>query len=376
MDTCFLFTKHLNDQGCLSVKLSQDGQLIAPLEQRNFEQIQSLQPGSKTYIVDTAIHASLLPLDLPWLAERKARTAIPYALEDKLAQPLEELHFAFDKHRYQNNHYTITVIASARMRYLMQTLAQHNIDYDLITLDWFALEPGELIYSEDILLVHQTDYKGALTQELADSYLKKNSLEEPKYFKDSAISNEENHTEDSRTFIARRLLQNSPQNLCQAEYQRGNTSQWLKNGIQIVGALCGAWLLSILVVNALSMYLLNRKIDGLDEQIAVIYHEFFPQSSQVISPKFRIMQLLGNNSSDKQKRFWFLLNQVALVSKNKSIKIEQFRYQNQSLTLTIVSPDFSSLEKFENSLKGAQLKVHQVQAANREQQVVATLEIT
>src|SRR5580692_5459631 len=101
MDYCFLFTKHLDDNGCFCLKISQEGELIAPPNQCTFTEIKTLQKECNTLVIETTTSASILDLELPWLPERKARIAIPYALEDKVAQSVEELHFAFDKLRYQ-----------------------------------------------------------------------------------------------------------------------------------------------------------------------------------------------------------------------------------------------------------------------------------
>src|SRR5580704_2819832 len=163
MDHCFLFTKHLNDNSCFCLKISQDGELVSPPTQRTFAEIKALQKDCTTTIVETTLSASLLALELQWLPERKARIAIPYALEDKLAQPVEELHFAFDKLRYQQGRYRIAVLAKQRIRYLMQLLDEQGIQFEDLTLDWFALSAQELIVTESLLLINNDDFKGALS---------------------------------------------------------------------------------------------------------------------------------------------------------------------------------------------------------------------
>lgn len=379
MDKCFLFTKHLDENGCFCLKLSQDGSVIAPPAQRNFAEIITLQAESTTLVVETTASASILDLELPWLPERKARIAIPYALEDKLAQPLDELHFAFDKSRYQNNHYLITVIGKQRLQYLMHLFDEQNIEFEAITLDWFATGPEELIITESIMLVNNPDFKGALSGELALSYIKKHPLDQLFLFKDSQFGTDPNQPkpdEWSYIWIAKKLMNSKPLNLCQGDMQHGNTSDWIKKGYLIAGALCGIWLMSLLIVNAINVYLLNKQIKKVDEQIAVIYHEFFPDAKQVISPKFRISQLLGDASADSQTHFWFLLNQFAKAMKEEQITVENLRYQNKTLSVTVVSADFANLEAIEDKLRKLQLKVKQTQAATRDQQVVATLELT
>lgn len=379
MDKCFLFTQHLDDNGCLCLKMTEAGELISPPMQRSFAEIKVLQDECTTIIVETCSSTSILELELPWLPERKARVALPFALEEKVAQPVEELHFAFDKLRYQNNHYLVTVISKERIQSIMQLLDENHIEYNIITLDWFALAPNELLITEATLLVNNDTFKGALSGELALNYLKKNSLEPVLLFQDSKInatSSIPTNTEFSYTWIAQKLLASKPLNLCQGDMQHGKTSDWISKGYQLVGLLCCIWLVSILLVNAIDLYLLNKQNGQLDEQIAVIYHEFFPDAKQVISPKFRISQLLGSNTSDSQTHFWFVLNQFAKAMAENEHTVEDMRYQNKTLSVTLVSADFASLEKIENTLKSLQLKVKQTQASTRDQQVVATLELT
>ncbi|KTD04258.1 type II secretion system protein GspL [Fluoribacter gormanii] len=378
MDILFLFTKHLDEAGCFCLKLSEGGALIAPPAQRSFAEIKSLQIECKTLVIETCEHVSLLDLELSWLPERKARVAIPYALEEKLAQPVDELHFAFDKERYQNNQYLVTVISKQRIRYLMQLFNEQSIEFFAITVDWFALEPQELCVSETSLLIYTEDFKGALSGELADIYLKNHPQYHPLLFADSAIqvdTSSPKNQETSYTWIAQRIFSAKIMNLCQGEMQHGNKSDLIKKGYQLASLLFCIWLISLLVVNGIKLHLLNKQTEKIDEQTAVIYHEFFPDAKQIISPKFRITQLLKSNNPEEQNRFWFLLNQLAKVMKNDRNTVEQLRYQNKTLSVTIISMDFASLEELENELKKLQLKVKQTQASTREQQVAATLEL-
>ena len=378
MDHCFLFTKHLDENGCFCLKISQEGALSAPPAQRTFAEIRTLQKESDTIIIESTTSASIHQLELPWLPERKARIAIPYALEDKVAQSIEELHFAFDKLRYQNNHYIIAVLSKQRLQYLMAVLNDQAIEYETITLDWFALSPKELCISEAVLLINNDDFKGSLSGDLALTYIKKHPLNEPLVFQDSTLSVETSSiksTDYSSDWIARKLLKLKPMNFCQGDMSHENSSGWIKKGYQLAGLLCGVWLLSLLVVNAISLHSLNKKTDIIDKQIAVIYHQFFPEAKQVISPKFRISQLLDSNAGDSQTHFWFLLNQLAKGMNESQIKVEELRYQNKALSVTLVSTDFASLEDIENKLRKLQLKVKQTQASTRDQHVVATLEL-
>lgn len=379
MDSFFLFTKHLDDQGCYCLKQSQQGELILPPAVRTFAEIKIVQEYCTTWIVESTINASLHDLEFPWLPERKAREALPFALEEQLAESIDELHFAFDKAHYQNKHYLIAVLNKQRMHYLMTIFKEKDIEFELITLDWFAVPAHTLCVFGNTLVVNNHDFKGALSGDLAAHYLKKHPLTQTLIFSDSTLTSDnptEKQEEDSCTWIAQQLATLKPLNLCQGTMLKENASEWITKGYQLVAALAGFWLLSLLLVHGIALFIINKKTSLIDEQIAVIYHQFFPEAKQVISPKFRINQLLNTDSANAQTRFWFLLNQLAKVIKDNTTTIEQVRYQNKALLVTLICPDFSKLEQIEKKLAASQLKVKQTQASTQNQQVVATLELT
>lgn len=379
MNTCFLFSKNLDENGCLSLTLSPEGAVVELPKVRTFSDIKAIQQQSKTILVESINQASLFDLALTWLPERKARTAIPYALEDKLAQPVEDLHFAFDKLRYVNNHYLVTVISKHRLLYLIKMMEDHQLECEIITLDWFALAPGELIVNELALLIYQEDFKGSLSGDLALTYLKRHESLAIIHFEDSLLPSSPSWTkiaEPSVVWIAKRLLSTNPLNLCQGDMVRKVTANWLVRGYQLAGLLGLIWLLSLLIVNALSLYTLHRHTEEVDQQIAHIYKQFFPQAKQVISPRFRIQQLLTTNNANSDLQFWFLLNQFAKGAKDNKNTIEHLHYQNKTLSVTLVTTDFTALEALEKKLKTLSLKVNQTQASTRDQHVVATLELS
>ncbi|MGC1181748.1 type II secretion system protein GspL [Legionella sp.] len=379
MNTFFLFTKHLDENGCFCLELDAGGSLSLPPAQRSFAEILNLQKECNTLVIETSANASLLNLQLPWLSDRKARVAIPYALEDKLAQSVEELHFAFDKERYENNHYLIAVVSKQRIHFIIQILTEKKIEFTAITLDWFALKSEELCVNEATLLVNSKDFKGALSGDLAETYIKKHPIDHPLLFTDSEKtynSDLPKRPESSFTWIAQRILKSKLMNLCQGEVQYGSKLDLIKKTYLAAGVLFGLWLLSIISINAINLHFLNKETAQIDKQIAEIYHEFFPNSKLVISPKFRITQLLKSNDTEEQTHFWFLLNQFSKVMNSKEFSLEQLHYQNKTLSVKLISSDFASLEKLENQLKESKLTVKQTQASTHQQQVIATLELT
>ncbi len=103
--TCFIFTEVLNEDQCLCLRLDPNGQIDAPLALRSTSEVKALQMNARTIVVLPTQSSSLHEVELPLLGERKARAALPYALEEELAQNVTTLHFSFDQKHYKQNRY-------------------------------------------------------------------------------------------------------------------------------------------------------------------------------------------------------------------------------------------------------------------------------
>lgn len=383
MSTCFLFTQHLNEEGCLSLKLNQQGQIEAPLAQRNFTEIKTFQTNAQTIVVAPGERFSLHQLELPWLTDRKARAAIPYALEDKLAQNVETLHFAFDGTYYQNGHYLVVVGDKIYLNELISLLDEHEVNFDILTLDWFALKTHETAVLTKSLLANDETFQGAVSPDLASFYLGKWAGERTIYLFPDSDKSQLPPTEDqiiesqesSYLWLAQRLQEIRPMNICQGELQHGSSHAKTIRWYQAAVFMSLLWILSIVTVNAVKIHYLNKDTAGVDANIALIYREFFPQAQQVISPKFRIGQLIKSNQNNADSTFWTLLDKLATTLKSSSITIEQLRFQNQTLMVTLATKDFESLEDLQTRLQQDKIKVKQTQASTRDEQVVSTLEL-
>lgn len=380
MATCFLFSSHLTETSCLSIRLDDQGLIDAPLEQRSFEAIRILQMGCQTMVVLPCEQCTLHRVELPKLNLQKARAALPYALEEQVAQSVSTLHIAFDQQHYQNKQYLVAVIDKAYLHELMNRLKEFNLVFDVITLDWFALKIDEACVSETRLLVNDGAFQGALSADLATFYLtNRTSKSTILQFTDSAPALKSTafmHTEGtSYAWLATRLFHANPLNLCQGELQHNTQQQTCTRWNYAVAVLAGLSLGLFLVINGILSHQLSTKIAVLDDQIRVIYHTFFPQSTQVISPKFRVEQLLKSKGAASDKTLWTLLDALSAAIQNQAFTVEQFHYQNQTLSVTFTSQDFAALEALERRLQKANVKVNQAQAALHDQHVLATLEL-
>lgn len=379
MATCFLFVHHFTDEKCLSLRLDDLGQLDAPLALRTLETFKLLQTNTRTIVVMPTESSSLHSIELPWLGLRKARIALPYALEDQVAQNVSTLHVAFDFQHYQNKHYLVTVTDKILLTDLIGRLDASNIRFDSITLDWFALNNNETCLSETSFLINDEHFRGALSAAPAAIYLANHQKHETiLQFQDSnqalRQSTFKSLGESFYEWTAKRLLNGTLINLCPRELQRNTREQTNGRWYRISALLAGVWLFSFLVVNAYISHVLTNKINETDQKIAVIYRDFFPNATQVITPRFRVERLIKAGSVTHDAVLWTLLDKLADANKENAV-IEQLRYQNQMLSVTLSTNDFAALEALELRLQKAQVNVTQAQASSHENQVLATLEL-
>lgn len=388
LNTTFIFVSSILKQGYLSMVFDKTQQVISQPQVLDFASLytqQSQYPG-KTILVLSSQLATLQLISLPRLPDKKARLAIPFALEDNLAQPLESLHFAFSNTFHENGHYLVAVIEKNIIESLIKQFEQHQIRFDTITLDWFALLPGEISCMPDYALIHNSTFHGALTYPLLT--LSKNELTSAcshiYCFSDSGI--QENsipperplQTENmpSYTWIAKRLLNQPCINFCQEKFLQNPGQHRLKQWYRYAGYLTLSWLLSLIILMLIHWFSHQKEIRQLDEKIGIVYHQLFPQAQQVINPRFRISQYLKTTQNTSNDIFWKLLSKFSSVLNNTKIEVTHLQWQNGNLQIQCTTSDFTVLNQLEEQLKKAGLKVKQNQAATENESIHSTLELS
>ena len=377
MATCFLFADHLNDETGLSLRLDDQSQIDAPLMMRDVDEIKALQVNAKTIIVLAASNSVLYELELPWLSAKKARMAIPYALEEQLTQPISSLHFAFDKQHYYDNHYLVVVTNKVYLLGVIDQLQRLNLTFDAITLDWFALNKHESCVYESQVLVNNEVFLGSLSAELLPLYHTPETTTKLA-FKDSIQQSHFTPTitddELGAVWVSKRLLIKPYINLCQGDLWRmcrksHDLSAWYYLG----AGLIILYFISVLISNLWILLDLKKQNKVLDQKITTIYHEFFPNSNNLINPKLQISQYLKQHSSQNQE-LWEILGALTTVVKSPTT-IESIKFQASRMFVTLTCADFAALEKLEEQLKQLQLHVVQTEASASGDHVTASLEL-
>lgn len=382
MSYSFLFftADNLDIASCISLKIA-DHKIVEPAQKRTVDEIRLLQEDcTRTIVVLPQQLVSLFVVELPLLNTKKLKRALPFALEENLSQNIEDLHFAFDKSFYKDNHFKVLVTANKLLEEVISILQAEQIEFDAITTEWFALSHNETVITPDGALFCTDKFNGLLSKELHTLYSKLItdtclSFKESNVDIQKELNLSSQNTESYYAWLSGRLTVNPYINLCQGNYQiqksKYHLNWWYKLSFITGGVLACAYLL----ISGFNLYSLDKKIQNLDTEIVNIYQKFFPGSTQVISPKFRIEQLMKKNSKNSSK-VYTLLNSLGLAYKNQKIRIDRISYNDKGLDLTLNAADFKALEMLENNLRKMKIDVKQKQATLQNDVVVANLELS
>lgn len=392
MNQCFIFIKYSNEEGCLSLVLDPEGNIEAPLGERSYAEIKQLQTNAKILVILSTEQASLHLVEMPWLPDKKSRAAIPFALEEKVADNVNNLHFAFDRDHYQEDRYLVVVCNTTYLTTIIANLDSLGIKFDTITLDWFALSPQESCILENNVLVYDLPrFCGSLSEELALPYLKSlteeqklytfpnslvyKELQEVTLAKEVTLATVETCEIDPCIWLAKRLQANKYINLAQGQLEHGNQGGKTKRLAYLAASLGLLWFVTVLVTNGIHIVHMNRQISVLDQKIATLYRDFFPGAKEVLSPKFRISQLLKSQKNGSDRSLWSLLNILSQAVKQNTAEIQQIQFQNKTMQVTLLTKDFDTLEALQTALKKASVQVKQTEATSKDDKVMAILEL-
>lgn len=375
----YLFYESLTDDGAGCLFLSEETNATSLYKEFSFSEIRELQESCPLIVVINSAHARFHLLEMPLLQEKKARTAIPFALEEQLSKSMDNYHFAFSRAFYQQGHYLVVSMEKAWLWQCLERLTKENIHCNQITLDWFALNENESALTSKGLLVYQPDFKGSLSRELSQIFIEKQPLSPLYCFSDStdwALPCSKKESDTATAWIGKRLDEKNWINIAQGEFKQGDKVIQLKKWLLLTSGLVCIWAILWLGASLYKIHYLNKELENTDQQIAKIYRQYYPGAKKVINPKFRLSQLFQSNKSSQRQQLWFIMTHLSQTLQTHHIKVQRFVYQNNQLSLTLLSPDFNQLEAFEQTLESKGIKVKQTQAGNTKEGIIATLELS
>jgi general secretion pathway protein L len=359
---------HVNSQGELTSRITSgslgDAAIVA--EQH------------KVIVLLDSTNVHLNHVQLPTSNRQKMLRAIPYALEEQLAEDIENFHFVIGK---TDLHYGTPVagIRKDTIEGLLATFNQAGINIDAIIPDaicspaaanqWsvlfhdgkaliqFEALIGTVIDAANLPLLLQASLNKAETKPEKIVYLCLDGEElEPgleHIDPDVEIIKVAYNTHPLVVFCGE-FTRAKSLNLLQGKYKpkRKSSGHWYR--WRLAASLAAVWLLLDVGISMFELNRLTAKNTELGIQIEGIYKKSFPGSTRIVNPRVQMEQKLnelrGGGGPQGSQFIALLTDSAAVISSQKSIEVQSIDFRNNRMDIGLTGTNLQSIETLNKQL--------------------------
>ena len=305
---------------------------------------------------------------LPTQKARWLRQALPFAVEELLAEDVEQFHLALGEALADGRHRVFAV----RRGWLASWLALCPTPPQTIALDADLLprEGTQLLHLEARWLLGGAD-AARLALSAAEWPVLAAVCPHPHIAycstQQEALEPADECPEvaDPYRWLAQQVVVN---NLAQGEFAAQQSNGHWRRWRPLLGLL-GLWLVVQWGFNLAQGWHLQRQADAYAESSAALYRELFPQDHKLVNLRAQLDQHLAAGGSSGQGRLLGLLGQVtqAIVAEGAQVRVEQLDFSDTrgDLAMQVQAAGFGELERLRERLQEAGLAV-QLGSASRE----------
>jgi len=368
------------------------------LHQAPLEDLAARLQGRPARVFVPTQHVFLARVEVPPGNRQKLLRAVPFALEEHLAEDVDRLHFAVGE-RDEAGRLAVAVVARRDMDRWIAALNQAGILYRAIHPDLFLLplEGGgwSLTTRDGIARIRTGPADGfAGDQENLTELLRLRLREahEPPARLDLWLCPDPIALGDLgvaipvHTHRCRHLLEAGANqetlagaiDLAQGDYSPSRRWSRLWRPWRLAAGLAAAWVVVHLGLLAWDNARLAREQAELRARIEAVYRQAFPDARKVVNPRVQMTRRLerlkrgGRQGGD----FLALLGRVAPLLAADGVEIASVRYKQGTLDVEVRVPSLAALDRLEGRLeKEARVAVEIQSAAAREGKVQGRLHI-
>ncbi len=356
----------------------------APLAQNR--RVVILVPGEDTLLTTVRIKAR---------NRQQLLKAVPYALEEDLADDVEQLHFALGP-RAEEDDYPVVVVARSRMDAWLEALRGASLHPDVLAPELLALpiETGEwtVVLETRRALVRTDRERGFACEPENLPTLLAHALEENEHPAQSLRVHrcaeealpelpaglEPVAAQGCPPALFATALAHAPVNLLQGPYRvesklAGRLRPW-----RWAAVLAGSWLALAGVDLVVDYRQLARQDQALRARIERVFRESFPEVRRIVNPRVQMEQQLRTlkasaQSSDGGDLMALLDATGRALASAPGVHIDTIHYRNTRLEIALTASDFQTVEQVKQRIQGAGLRAEIVSTDSSGQRVDARL---
>ncbi len=355
----------------------------------SLEELAPIARGKKVSVLIDAHYTTVESVNIPSKNRNKQLLAVPFAMEDFLAEDIEDTHFALGKTTSEAADNNIQVIAIKRSL-LEQTIdffARQQITLEVVTADSVALPTVDnqwsILLDDDSALIktgsvqaHSCDrgnFQLIIQTLLQDkkhneetlpqaiTYFYKADDEDAQHLLDDIADefeieiNSQCYKNHALEIFVQNLNEVSSLNLLQGEFKPVRKSNLWLQPWKSVAAVATFWLVLQLGYSAMLTSQLEIKNHELTRQIESEFKRTIPDAKKMTNMQKRIERRLNDlksgGSSSANNSFLHILSKVSpVLAKNDKIEIQAAVYRNNYIDVDLTAKSLQDIETVKNKL--------------------------
>lgn len=391
-----------NDRVHWLVYSDTEHEIIASGELASKEQLGHLTEKSqqrKVIVFVPGCDVAFKQLHVPAKSQRAIKLAVPYMLEDELAQDVDHLFFAYAnlKNEGSVNNCFVAVTAKAQMESWLSWLSEANIRSKVMIPDVLALpilpDTWQAIVLGEQVLIKQDTWQAQVidcavwpmvSENLALEH-KSDNLPTLHHYSPIPGTSErltlENMPEELPLALLAKGSNSVSFNLLQGQYQlKEKRSPALKIWQAAAAIMAVAFMLN-LAYKGTHLWQLTNKQQVIEQEIVDVYKQAFPKTKRVrvATVKSQLKsKMAGISGGDESESFLAMLSKVqpafAQVPQLKPDSIK-FDSKRKELRLQATASGYQQFEQFKQQLEKQQLSVSQGAQNNQGEKVSGSFSI-
>lgn len=372
------------------------------MSQNNVVELAAEAAGCQVIVFVPGQYVLLTHTLVPSRQRQHILNAVPYALEEQLADDIDDLHFALGP-RDEDGTVHVAVVKRQQMANWVTELRTAGIEPDIMLPDTLATPWAEdswslLVEAGDALLrlgrfsgcaidgqnIHHllamitVEQLGADEQQTLNYYDVRQDAQAPDEI-DNLVIKHQVGDESALQVLAHNYSPATSINLIQGQFSRREQYGKLLRPWRATAALLLAVLVVVMGQTMADHMHLKRQQEHMNEQINLIFTETFPQARNIVNARERMaieLKQLQTGGSGDQGFLELLSTSGAVLALVDGMTMRQMNYRDGNLDLALTIGDLQELEQLKEMLAEKQeLNVELQSATTRDTYVEARLRL-
>ena len=357
------------------------GELTGKLSTGSLDELSKISANHTAVVLLNSQCLHINKLRLPTQNMQKMIKAVPYAIEEFIAEDIEDFHFVISKNKHDDTT-SVVGIDKTTLKNIIEVFQGSNIVVEKIIPDVLCLTASSkqwtcLNFGQDTYLQTDTFDGMVLSHEVLPYVIKKRLQDETQVKPDKILlfSEQDNPSvfdelqiDDTDIEIINISYNTHPLvvfcgqykqalalNLLQQKFKpkRKSSGQW--QHWRLAASLAAVWLTLHLGVTGFQYSQLKDKNNVTKAKIEKIYKSAFPESRKIINPRSQMEQKLkelkGDSSSSGNGLIFLLAESFGTIDQDKeNISLQSINFRNNKMELRLDSANLQAIETLNKEL--------------------------